>query len=156
MLAASPKLAVHIRWMIRRDMQEVLAIDGAGFDPPWTEEEFLGHLRQRNCIGMVAEHGERIVGFFVYEMRKDRLSVTRLGVHPGFRRKGVGRQMLAKLAGKLSAHRRTGVETWVNEANMDALLWLKAHRYLCVDVDRERFGDDDGYLMRYEIETPDP
>ena len=63
MVPTSPaQTRVHIRWMIRRDMPEVLAIEHASFEYPWCEEEFLRVLRQRNCIGMVAEHGERIVG----------------------------------------------------------------------------------------------
>lgn len=44
---------VHIRWMIRRDMQEVLEIEKSGFEFPWSEEDFIRCLRQRNCIGMV-------------------------------------------------------------------------------------------------------
>ena len=57
------QVRVHIRWMIRRDMPEVLAIEHASFEFPWCEEEFLRVLRQRNCIGMVAEYGERVVGY---------------------------------------------------------------------------------------------
>src|SRR3954451_20269262 len=59
------QVRVHIRWMIRRDMPEVLAIEHAGFEYPWCEEECLRVLRQRNCIGMVAEYGERVVGFMI-------------------------------------------------------------------------------------------
>jgi [ribosomal protein S18]-alanine N-acetyltransferase len=29
----------HIRWMIRRDMPEVLAIEAASFEFPWLEDE---------------------------------------------------------------------------------------------------------------------
>lgn len=43
----------HIRWMIRRDMPEVLHIEESGYAYPWGEEDFLTILRQRNCIGMV-------------------------------------------------------------------------------------------------------
>ena len=56
------QLRVHIRWMIRRDMAEVLEIERGAFEFPWFEEEFIRCLRQRNCIGMVAEHAERGVG----------------------------------------------------------------------------------------------
>src|SRR4051794_39786908 len=70
---AKALVRVHIRWMIRRDMPEVLAIEHASFDFPWGEEEFLRVLRQRNCIGMVAEHGERVVGFMIYELHKSKL-----------------------------------------------------------------------------------
>ena len=49
----------QIRWLIRRDMDDVLAIERASFQFPWTEEEFLCCLRQRNCIGTVAELDHR-------------------------------------------------------------------------------------------------
>jgi ribosomal-protein-alanine N-acetyltransferase len=44
-------LEVQIRWMIRRDMPEVLEIERQSFEFSWTEEDFLCCLRQRNCIG---------------------------------------------------------------------------------------------------------
>src|SRR5262245_49541922 len=69
------QLRVHIRWMIRRDMPEVLQIEQDSFDYSWTEEDFLRCLRQRNCIGMVAEAGERVVGFMIYELHKSKLHV---------------------------------------------------------------------------------
>ena len=47
-------LQVHIRWMIRRDMVDVLDIESAAFEFPWSEEDFIRCLRQRNCIGMIA------------------------------------------------------------------------------------------------------
>ena len=59
---------VHIRWMIRRDMAEVLAIEADSFEYPWSEDDFIRCLRQRNVIGMVAELDDRIVGFMVYEL----------------------------------------------------------------------------------------
>ena len=54
-------LRVHIRWMIRRDMPEVLDIERDSFEFPWSEEDFMRCLRQRNCIGMVAERGDRVI-----------------------------------------------------------------------------------------------
>ena len=32
------EVRVHIRWMIRRDMPEVLAIEEDSFEFPWSEE----------------------------------------------------------------------------------------------------------------------
>ena len=48
----------HIRWMIRRDMPDVLGIESNCFEFSWTEDDFIRCLRQRNCIGMVAEMAE--------------------------------------------------------------------------------------------------
>ena len=100
---------VHIRWMIRRDMPEVLAIEHASFEFPWCEEEFLRVLRQRNCIGMVSELGERIVGFMIYELHRNKIQVLDFATHPELRRHGIGRQMVSKLAGKLSSQRRNRI-----------------------------------------------
>ena len=75
------QLPVHIRWMIRRDMPEVLAIEEQCFEFPWSEEDFIRCLRQRNCIGMVAEHSERVVGFMIYELHKNRLHILNFAVH---------------------------------------------------------------------------
>ena len=118
----SPKaqVRVHIRWMIRRDMPEVLAIEHASFDFPWCEEEFLRVLRQRNCIGMVAEVGEHVVGFMIYELHKNKLHVLDFAAHPDFRRQGVGQQMVSKLVGKLSSHRRTKIVLHIRETSLAA------------------------------------
>ncbi len=76
------EVCVHIRWMIRRDMPEVLAIENRSFEFPWSDEDFIRCLRQRNCIGMVAEYDERVVGFMIYELHKNRLHVLNFAVRP--------------------------------------------------------------------------
>jgi ribosomal-protein-alanine N-acetyltransferase len=144
-------LRVHIRWMIRRDMPEVLAIEHGSHEVPWCEEELLRVLRQRNCIGMVAEHGDRVVGFMIYELHKSKLQVLDFAVHPEYRRRGVGRQMIAKLAGKLSSHRRTRIELHLRETNLGGQLFCKVQGFRAVEVLRGHFEDtgEDGYHMQY-------
>lgn len=143
---------VHIRWMIRRDMPEVLAIEHASFEFPWCEEEFLRVLRQRNCIGMVAECGERIVGFMIYELHRNRIHVLDFATHPEFRRHGVGRQMVTKLVGKLSAQRRNRIVLCVRETNLPAQLFFRVVGFRALEVIREHYQDtgEDGYGMTYE------
>lgn len=103
------QVRTHIRWMIRRDMPEVLAIEAASFEFPWLEDDFIRCLRQRNCIGMVAEHDDRVVGFMIYELNKSRIQVLNFATAPDAQRRGVGTQMVRKLIGKLSAQRRTRI-----------------------------------------------
>ena len=144
---------VHIRWMIRRDMPEVLAIEHASFEFPWCEEEFLRVLRQRNCIGMVAEHGERIVGFMIYELHKNKLHILNFAVAPSCRRFGVGSQMVAKLISKLSSHRRTRITLEVRETNLDAQLFFRQQGFKALRVLRSFYEDsgEDAYLLQYRL-----
>jgi len=141
--------------MIRRDMPEVLAIEHAGFEYPWCEEEFLRVLRQRNCIGMVAELGEKVVGFMIYELHKNKLVILDFAVHPDFQRQGIGGQMVSKLVGKLSSHRRTKIVLHVRETNMSAQFFYGKQAFKATDVVREHYGDtgEDAYLMQYTLDN---
>lgn len=145
---------VHIRWMIRRDMPEVLAIEHGSFEYPWCEEEFLRVLRQRNCIGMVAELGERIVGYMIYELHRNRITVLDFATHPEFRRQGIGRQMVAKLVGKLSSQRRNRIVVSLRETNLPAQLFFRIVGYRAVEVLREHYQDsgEDAYCMQYHLD----
>ena len=98
-----PQLRVHIRWMIRRDMPEVLEIERQSFEFPWFEEDFIRCLRGRNCIGMVAEHAERVVGFMIYALHKTRLHILNFAVAADVRRRGIGTGLLHLALGCLVA-----------------------------------------------------
>jgi len=145
------EVRVLIRWMIRRDMPDVLRIENEGFEFPWTEEEFISCLRQRNCIGMVAEHDDRVVGFMIYEMSKTRIRVLNFATARDYRRRGVGSQMLAKLIGKLSLQRRTRISLEVRETNLPAQLFFRDNGFRAVSVLRNYYDDtpEDAYLMSY-------
>jgi ribosomal-protein-alanine N-acetyltransferase len=157
-MSADPtqQVRVHIRWMIRRDMAEVLDIERGSFEFPWFEEDFIRCLRQRNCIGMVAEHGERVVGFMIYELHKTRLHILNFAVADQFRRRGVGRQMIEKLLGKLSSQRRVRITLEVRETNLAAQLFFKAAGFRAVTVLRAYYEDspEDAYLMQFRY-SPD-
>lgn len=142
---------VHIRWMIRRDMSEVLDIETESFEFPWSEEDFIRCLQQRNCIGMVAEHDDRIVGFMIYELHKTRLHILNFAVASAFRRQGVGLQMVEKLVSKLSQQRRTRILLEVRETNLAAQLFFKNVGFKAISVLRAYYEDtpEDAYIMEY-------
>jgi len=147
------QVRVHIRWMIRRDMPEVLQAEQESFEYSWTEEDFLRCLRQRNCIGMVAEQGEKVVGFMIYELHKSKLHILNFAVSPSCRRYGVGAQMVAKLISKLSSHRRTRITLEVRETNLAAQLFFRHQGFRAVRVLRSYYEDsgEDAFLMQYRI-----
>jgi [ribosomal protein S18]-alanine N-acetyltransferase len=147
------QVRVHIRWMIRRDMPEVLETEQQSFEFAWTEEDFLRCLRQRNCIGMVAEQGEKVVGFMIYELHKAKLHILNFAVNPAWRRNGVGAQMVAKLISKLSSHRRTRITLEVRETNLGAQLFFRRQGFLAVRVLRSYYEDsgEDAFLMQYRF-----
>lgn len=146
-------LKVQIRWLIRRDMNEVLEIERDSFEFPWTEEDFLCCLRQRNCIGMVAEHNNQIVGFMIYELHKSKLQILSFAVASEARRSDVGAQMATKLIDKLSQQRRKEILLEVRETNLAAQLFFKKQGFRACSVLRAHYDDttEDAYVMRYRL-----
>ncbi len=142
---------VHIRWMIRRDMPEVLAIEDEGFEFPWSKNQFILCLRQLNCIGMVAEHDDRVLGFMVYEVHSTRIHVLNLAVAADYRRRGIGTQMVAKLVAKLSGSRRRVIRLEVRETNLPGQLFFKQMGFRAVSVIPDFYAKtpEDAYGMRY-------
>jgi ribosomal-protein-alanine N-acetyltransferase len=143
-------LEAKIRWLIRRDMPEVLPIERASFEFPWSENDFINALRQRNIIGMVAELDEVVVGYMIYELHPNRIYLWSLAVHPEFRRQGVGSALIEKLVSKLY-QKRSRINVEVRETNLDAQLFFRGSGFRAVGVIRDRYPEttEDAYLFVY-------
>lgn len=144
---------VHIRYMIRRDMPEVLEIEHGSYEFPWSEEDFVRYMRQRNVIGMVAEHDDQIVGFMIYELHKKRVHPLSVAVHPDWRRRNIGTALIDQLKAKSCKERRHKIVMEVRETNLTGQLFLKSVSFRAVAVvpGGWDFTADDAYVMKYSI-----
>lgn len=138
---------INMRWMIKQDLPHVLQIEEQSFDEPWNEDNFLQCLRLRNCIGMVIEYDDLVIGFVIYELHDTYQSqgrpieILNIAVAPEFRRMMVGTSMIEKLKGKLSWQRRRRLMAWVSEKNLEAQVWFRSNGFLCVKTEKGRYPD---------------
>lgn len=141
----------HIRWIIRRDMDEMLAIESACFQwDAWREEDFVKMLLQRDVIGVVAEHDEAVVGYLVYRLSKKGITIENLAVDPALWKMGVGRALIEKQQRKLSATRRTWLRSHVLDSNLNAQLFFKAMGFRATGISANHYDDgSDAYKMVY-------
>lgn len=152
---------MHVRWMIANDMAEVLAIEAHCFTSPWTEWDFVQALRIPSIGGLVAEVDERpigdsVIGYMIYELRKNELHILNLGVHTGTRRKFVGSMLVQKLFAKLSRERRRRITADVRESNYAAHLFFKKLGFFCTQVVRGCYDgtDESCYRFTYDLCPP--
>jgi ribosomal-protein-alanine N-acetyltransferase len=105
---------------------------------------------------MVAENGERVVGFMIYELHKTRLHILNIAVGAEARRRGIGTQMLEKLVGKLSSQRRTRISLEVRETNLAAQIFFRTNDFRATSVLRNFYDDspEDAYVMQF-CQEPD-
>ncbi len=95
-------LPVNIRPMMLDDLDQVLALDALSFSLPWPERSFRYELTQNpNTVAWVAEvpsqeeGRQRIAGMTVVWIVVDEAHIGTIAVHPDYRRRGIGKKLLA-------------------------------------------------------------
>lgn len=145
------KSGLKIRWMVRRDLRDVLAIEREAFDSPWTRRDFVTTLGRVTAFGMVAEWYGRIVGFMIYELAKRRFHLLNMAVAAEHRRQGVGSHMLAFLQSELKPKQIQAITVEVGDRNLGAHLFLRANGFRAVAVVPNYFDEppEDAYRFVY-------
>lgn len=132
-------MIVNIRWMIKADLPRVLEIEGESFADPWPEEDFIRVLRQPNCIGMVAEIGEVVVGFMIYRLGRRQIELLNLAVAHAYRRKGIGSQLVDKLKSRLQSIRRKVLRFDIADFNLLGHIFLRSQGLISTEIIPERY-----------------
>ena len=126
------------------DVAAVHAIERLSFRTPWPAYAFEQELRgNRLARYVVARAGDRVVGFAGIWLMVDDAHVTTFGVHPDWRRQGIGRQLLlnvAELSVAIGARRMT---LEVRPSNEAAMALYQAFGFE-VAGRRPRYYTDDG------------
>jgi len=145
----------HIRWLIKRDVPEVLEIEEKSFPYAWTEDDLLSCLRPYHTIGLVAEYHEKVAGFIIYKLSKTSLRLVNLAVHPQYRRLGIGTQLVAKALEKLSTELRNRLIVDIDERNLEGQLFLAEQGFLATKTFPGRCPNgEDAYRMEFSVAEP--
>jgi ribosomal-protein-alanine N-acetyltransferase len=83
------------------DVEQVHSIDVLSFSLPWTERSYRFELTENPAAALfVAEilgddHTSRIVGMISTWFIIDEVHIATIAIHPDYRRRGIGRRLLA-------------------------------------------------------------
>ena len=130
------------RWMIKRDLPEVMELDRQWLgDLAWGEEEFLSLLRKRGVTALVIEDSYgHIVAYAIYLVHSDHLELDRIVVADNMRRQGVATGIVKWLKKKVDGHKnRNSVNAFVAEDNMAMQCTLRSCGIPCVNIVRGRY-----------------
>lgn len=147
----SPLPAV-VRWLKGRDLRHVAAIEQDSLAGARTEEGLLEYLGDKNRKAMVAEDGERVVGYLIFECRRDvgEMEVLSMAVAERARRRRVATELLHSLQ-EVAGPGFRQIKVLVRESNVAAQLLLRAHRFRATAILRQAYAepDEDGYVMEH-------
>ncbi|MGH7192034.1 MAG: GNAT family N-acetyltransferase [Candidatus Saccharimonadales bacterium] len=157
---------LNIRWLRRRDLPDVLAIERASFAAPWSEADFDATLRRPYCFGLAAERcqsqrhsqWQSLCGYLLGAVDGKYVHLLNLAVAPDCRRRGIGSRLLSEVTERLSASGRRLVVV-LGERNVPAQLFYRAQGFRAVGVLRDFWNGtrDDAYLLEHrpgELSAP--
>lgn len=94
MSTAEALLTPEIRRMQDSDLDTVMEIERESFSTPWSCGTFRGLLQRSDASLWVAQVGKRVVGYAVVWYLFREAELGNLAVAPGWRRRGLGTQLL--------------------------------------------------------------
>lgn len=137
---------INIRWMLRKDLSVVYALDRECFEHYWSLDHFEKSLRVPSLTSLVAEYVDHetdqrlIVAFMVYVICSDHFEIVRIAVRRDLRRRGFAAKLLQRIDRRLDVYTRTFVTASVDECNFEAQQFLKAQGFVCTKLEHGLTG----------------
>jgi ribosomal-protein-alanine N-acetyltransferase len=139
-----------------RDAPALAAIHGQSFHRGWGEAEFEGMLAERNTLVHRLRSGRRTIGFAVSRMAADEAEILSIAIDPGYRGRGLSRELLLTQLGHLAGRGVKTVFLEVEENNRPARRLYERAGFTIVGR-RERYYQQPGgeplnaLLMRRDL-----
>lgn len=112
-----------------RDLAEVHAIEVRSFSNPWHKTTFLGEIQNRSVAYphvAVSDPDHTIIGYILFWLLDDEAQINNAAVHPDFRGKGIGEELVRFALDKIRHLGGTFVTLEVRQSNAVAIkLYLK-------------------------------
>jgi len=145
---------ITIERMSHDDVPAVMAVDNLCFPTPWSENAYRSEMGNVSAyylvarlparrFGAPAEREARVIGFAGAWIVMDEAHITTIGVHPDYRRHGIGEQLFAALLEEAAARgvRRASLE--VRETNQAAQSLYAKYGFVPI-ARRRRYYTDTG------------
>lgn len=88
---------IKIREMQLDDLEQVMTIEEANFSVPWTETGFFTFLLREDTLFLVAEEGEKILGYCGLVTVQDEGDITNVAVEKNSQNQGIGKKLLEEM-----------------------------------------------------------
>jgi [ribosomal protein S18]-alanine N-acetyltransferase len=128
----------------RKDLDAVIEIDQTSFSSPWTRQMYEEELRNHQSFIFVARRaGCPVVGYCSFRVVLDEIHVNNIAVRPGWRRRGIGRDLVQRLFAEGRARRCHAATLEVRRSNAGALRLYKSVGFVERGVRRGYYRDPD-------------
>ncbi len=133
-------------------LSQLRALESLCFEYYWTEEQFRLGLEKKAFFVLGYEEQGMLVGYLAYSIVLDEMEVLNLGVHPEFRRKGIGKALMLDL---MQRCREMNVKRGlldVKESNAPAIGLYESLGFVQVGVRKNYYPDTREDALLYDLD----
>lgn len=130
---------------------EILKIEAACFDRPWSYETLSFELHSPLCVLAYEQREGHITSYALGRVVADEGELLRIGTPPELRRQGLAGKALSAFLDKT---RETGAARCfleVRSRNAAAISLYEKHGFKLVGLRKKYYGDDDAIVMAADL-----
>ncbi|WP_252198166.1 ribosomal protein S18-alanine N-acetyltransferase [Clostridium sp. MCC353] len=139
-----------IRRMEKRDIEQVEELEMACFSVPWSKELLVQGLDSRLDRYFVLEEDGILAGYCVLRVIADEGEIQRIAVHPGMRRRGLGKKLMDAMVMSARESDVSELILEVRAGNLGAVSLYKSYGFQKEGERKHYYTDpiEDAWLMR--------
>ena len=123
------------------DLEEIMVIESLAFPKsPYPQEVFIYYALDINSNFLVYEMNGKVVGYIIFQNDGHVISIA---VHPEWRRKGIGTELMKKVFEKTGGRSRIEVRV----SNTTAIEFYKKLGFVFKKRRRRYYGTEDAFVM---------
>lgn len=142
------------RAMGEGDLGDVVSVEAAAYDFPWSERVFTDCLRMGYDCAVQLTAG-RVVGYLILSCVADEAHVLNLAIHPAFQNEGRGGDLLRRAMRQARRFGAVSIYLEVRPSNAGAIHLYHRAGFRLVGRRRDYYPTDDGredaLVMRREL-----
>jgi ribosomal-protein-alanine N-acetyltransferase len=144
---------LRFRPLTTADLDDVMSIERMSFRFPWSTGFFLQEVQVPCARSILAEVGNRPVGYILFWLLPDAIDIHNLAVHLDYRRRGIGRALLAGVIDKARDLSLPRVILEVRQSNLAAQSLYTALGFSTTGIRKGYYSDDgeDALAMTLEV-----
>ena len=138
---------IEIDFMRESDLRAVMEIERCSFADPWSESAFRQEMKCSHVL--VARHNRVSVAFIIFWIVLDEVHIANFAVSPAYRRRGVGKYLLARSLMYLRRQGGRKVSLEVRVSNIPAQKLYRQFGFQVAAIRRKYYlnNGEDAYVL---------
>ena len=130
----------------------VARLEMENFSLPWSENVLRGELNNPLALWLVALDGGQVVGYIGAQIVPDEADMMNLAVDENYRRRGIGKELVAQLIERLQMRSVRSLTLEVRVSNLPAVTLYESMGFVTVGRRPNYYQKpkEDAYILRKE------